>query len=54
MKELLTELEVEKADVRAVMLHALKNINPAHLLDKRFLDGESLRAFGSRKLRVIS
>src|SRR5580704_4283938 len=31
MKELLDTLEKEKADVRAVMLHALKNINPAHL-----------------------
>jgi tRNA 2-thiocytidine biosynthesis protein TtcA len=38
MKELLDTFELEKPDVRAVMLHALKNVNVSHLLDKRFID----------------
>jgi tRNA 2-thiocytidine biosynthesis protein TtcA len=54
MKELLSQLEEEKADVRSVMLHALKNINPAHLLDKRFLDGEMAEPMPRKKLKVIS
>ena len=40
MKELLDQLEVEKPDVRSVMLHALKNVSASHLMDKRFLDDE--------------
>jgi tRNA 2-thiocytidine biosynthesis protein TtcA len=37
MKQLLDELEKEKHDVRSVMMHALKNVNVSHLLDKRYL-----------------
>lgn len=37
MKELLDLLEKEKSDVRSVMLHALKNVQVTHLLDKRFI-----------------
>lgn len=41
MKEFLDMLEEEKPDVRNVMLHALKNVNVSHLLDKRYLEGVS-------------
>lgn len=34
MADLLTELEQKIPDVRQVMLHALKNVLPTHLLDK--------------------
>lgn len=34
MTELLTNIEKDIPDVRSVMLHALKNIQPTHLLDK--------------------
>ncbi len=34
MSELLATLEQTIPDVRAVMLHALQNVNPSHLLDK--------------------
>ena len=37
MTELITDLEKEIPDIRAVMAHALKNIKPTHLLDKRLL-----------------
>lgn len=37
MADLLTELEQKIPDVRQVMLHALKNVLPSHLLDKNIL-----------------
>lgn len=55
MKKLLDMLEEEKPDVRAVMLHALKNVNVSHLLDKRFIDGLAHHGEPSKKrLAVIS
>lgn len=55
MKELLDSLEEERADVRAVMLHALKNVNVSHLLDPRYLDGEhEMKAPKSRRLAVLA
>lgn len=42
MKELLDQLEKDKADVRSVMLHALKNVNIGHLMDKRLLTKEKV------------
>jgi tRNA 2-thiocytidine biosynthesis protein TtcA len=55
MKELLDMLEKEKADVRSVMLNALKNVKGSHLLDPRYLDGiaESPRR-NVKRLNVIS
>ncbi|HXW52463.1 MAG TPA: tRNA 2-thiocytidine(32) synthetase TtcA, partial [Myxococcota bacterium] len=49
MKELLDALEKEKPDVRSVMLHALKNVNVSHLLDKRYLD----RTTPKRRLEIV-
>lgn len=40
MKELLDSLELEKPDVRSVMLNALKNVKESHLLDARFIEHE--------------
>lgn len=38
MTALLTHIETMIPDVRSVMLHALKNVQPTHLLDKELLD----------------
>ena len=55
MKKLLDSLELEKPDVRAVMLHALKNVNISHLMDKRYLDvGASDTKQRKKSLNVIS
>jgi tRNA 2-thiocytidine biosynthesis protein TtcA len=54
MKELLDTLEEEKADVRSVMLHALKNLSASHLLDKRFLDDVFVDQKKSSKLKVLN
>lgn len=51
MKQLLDTLEQEKPDVRSVMLHALKNVNITHLLDKRYTDGNVVET-PSRKKRL--
>jgi tRNA 2-thiocytidine biosynthesis protein TtcA len=40
MSALLGQLEKEIPDVRAVMLHALKNVQGTHLLDKKYMAGE--------------
>lgn len=37
MTELITDLEKEIPDIRAVMAHSLKNIKPTHLLDTRLI-----------------
>jgi tRNA 2-thiocytidine biosynthesis protein TtcA len=38
MTKLLTDLEGKIPDVRNVMLHAIKNVQPSHLLDKDVID----------------
>jgi len=38
MTKLLEQLEQSIPDVRSVMMHALKNVNPSHLLDKEVAD----------------
>lgn len=38
MKDLLNNLEEKSPHLRSVMLHALKNIKPTHLLDKNLLE----------------
>lgn len=38
MKELINTLELEKSDIRHVILNALQNVSLSHLMDKRFLD----------------
>lgn len=53
MKQLLDMLEEEKPDVRSVMLHALKNVNASHLLDKRFLDDAPTQPRKKRALTVV-
>ncbi len=53
MKQLIDSLEKEKPDVRSVMLHALKNVNASHLLDKRFIDGAPKEEKPKRRLQVI-
>jgi tRNA 2-thiocytidine biosynthesis protein TtcA len=54
MKELLNMLEQEKPDVRAVMLNALKNVKPSHLLDARYLDSEErVKTPRTKRLFVI-
>lgn len=56
MKELLNTLESEKADVRSVMLNALKNIKESHLLDPRFIEHEKIARpeEPKRRLQVIA
>lgn len=54
MKQLLDSLEEEKPDVRSVMLHALKNVNVSHLLDKRFIENSATPSrSGVRRLRLL-
>jgi tRNA 2-thiocytidine biosynthesis protein TtcA len=54
MKELLNTLEIDKPDVRSVMLHALKNVKASHLMDKNFLDSSTKTTKGEkRRLKVI-
>lgn len=54
MKKLLDMLEEEKPDVRSVMMHALKNVNVSHLLDKRFIEhGRGEAASGKRRLQIV-
>lgn len=53
MKQLLDTLEEEKPDVRSVMLHALKNVNVSHLLDKRFIENSAPALNGARRLQLI-
>lgn len=53
MKQLLDLLEEEKPDVRSVMLHALKNVNVSHLLDKRFIEGSSSPVSTKQRFSVI-
>lgn len=54
MKQLLDTLEQEKPDVRAVMLHALKNVKVSHLLDKRFIDGAPIQKEApKRRLKIV-
>lgn len=53
MKELLDTLELEKADVRSVMLNALKNVKETHLLDPRFIEHDKKAPQGRRRLQVI-
>jgi tRNA 2-thiocytidine biosynthesis protein TtcA len=47
MTRLLDSLEQENPDVRSVMLNALKNVRPTHLLDR-----EVLEAWHARPLHV--
>lgn len=47
MAELLDELEQKIPDVRQVMLHALKNVMPSHLLDK------NIRSVSKPKLPIV-
>lgn len=47
MSDLLTELEQKIPDVRQVMLHALKNVVPTHLLDK------NIRSVSKPKLPIV-
>jgi tRNA 2-thiocytidine biosynthesis protein TtcA len=54
MKQLLDMLEEEKSDVRSVMLHALKNVNVSHLLDKRYLDQTPANNPAKKRLALIS
>lgn len=53
MKKLLDSLEEEKPDVRSVMLHALKNVNISHLLDKRFIDNAPVVVENKRRLKIV-
>ena len=53
MKELLDALELEKPDVRSVMLNALKNVKESHLLDARFIEHERKEPQVKRRLQVI-
>lgn len=53
MKELLDLLEQEKPDVRSVMLHALKNVNVSHLMDKRFIYAKTEQQ-AKRRLKLLS
>lgn len=41
MSELITHMEQSIPDVRAVMLHALKNVQPTHLLDRDLAESYS-------------
>lgn len=53
MSQLLDMLEKEQPDVRAVMLHALKNVNVSHLLDKRYLDNVPIPPAPRRRLKIV-
>lgn len=52
MKKLLDELQIEKPDVRSVMLNALKNVKITHLLDKNLLDLDLKKANNKRPLKI--
>ena len=53
MGRLITQLEQDNPDVRAVMLSALKNVAPSHLLDPRLLAREEAgRAVASEPRRL--
>ena len=43
MSELLARLEEEKPDVKSVMMHALSNVSPTHLLDRDVMRAWELR-----------
>jgi len=36
------------------MLHALKNVNVSHLLDKRYLDSDKDGGINKRRLTVVA
>lgn len=50
IKEMLSSWEIEKPDIKSVMLNALKNVRVSHLLDHQFLD--SKKAI-KKRLRVV-
>jgi tRNA 2-thiocytidine biosynthesis protein TtcA len=62
MARLLTQLEQDSPNLRAVMLSALKNVSPTHLLDPKLLAREgvgaspapAVRGTGPRRLPVLS
>jgi tRNA 2-thiocytidine biosynthesis protein TtcA len=56
MAALLRDLERDSPNLRAVMLSAIKNVSPSHLLDPRLLTNRSVEAppAGPRRLPVLS
>ena len=54
MAKLLGELERDSPNLRAVMLAALKNVSPTHLLDPRLLGRPEAPAAGPRRLPILS
>ena len=52
--EMLRDLEKDSPNLRAVMLSAIKNVSPTHLLDPRLLTAKLDEAKGPRRLPVLS
>ena len=54
MKELLNTLELQKPDVRSVILNSLQNVSVSHLMDKKFLDNPQNLNLGKKKLNILT
>lgn len=54
MKKLLDTLEIEKPDVRSVILNSLQNVSVSHLMDKKFLDNPKNLNLGKKKLNILT
>jgi hypothetical protein len=53
MKDLLSNLEGDIPDVRSVMMHALQNVKPTHLLDPELIEAWQKRPADVRPRKKI-